>query len=198
MEKQKIKILAIVFMSLYVSIAFACNVFAAASAKVSWVAPIYDEGAGTPALTGLTGYRVYYDTVGDWVTDCTAWAADHNANPLTGNYVDVASGVTIAHFFANSLTAGATYNFSVVAYDGDDNLSNCATEDGTGNTYVSKRVLYSGDINKDGVVNGGDVTTAAGVYLSNSCGISSDVNNDCWVNGGDVTILAEDYLKPAL
>ena len=165
---------------------FAGAVQAAGSATVSWTPPTTDQGGG--ALTGLSGYKVYYDTASHWASSCPAGV---------GSAQDVPGGATASYRFNNNLTAGQTYRFAVVAYDDASpaNVSGCATGAG-GVTEISKKVTYSGDINADWVVNGGDITTMAGYYLTNNS--AADINKDGIVNGGDVTILAEDYLKPAL
>jgi hypothetical protein len=188
MNAQKIKISIITLSILLCSGIVVNNVLAAASATVSWVPPTTDEGGG--ALTGLAGYKVFYNTTSTWLNHLTACTG------LGGTTVDVPGGTTTSYRFNNNLTPGQTYFFAVAAYDNETepNISKCAT--GGGLTEVSKRVSYVGDINNDWVVNGGDVTTLAGVYYTNNS--ASDVNKDGTVNGGDVTLLAEDYLKPAL
>lgn len=176
----------------FANMVFSVNVKADASATVSWTPPTTDEGGG--ALTGLAGYKVYYNTSSTWLNYLTACVLP---GPGIGTEIDVPGGATSSYRFQNSLTPGQTYYFAVAAYDdaSTPNRSKCATTSGS-LTEISKRVSYSGDINNDWVVNGGDSTTMAGVYLSNNS--AADINKDGVVNGGDSTIMAEDYLKPAL
>ncbi|EKE02439.1 MAG: hypothetical protein ACD_20C00388G0003 [uncultured bacterium] len=189
--KQKMKLVLFICTAFFGSIFLVNKVQAAASATLSWVPPTTDEGGG--ALTGLTGYKIYYNTTSTWLNFLNACLLPDPVGSSIG--IDVAGGSTSSYRFSNNLTPGQTYYFAVAAYDDSDNVSKCATSSG-GLTEVSKRVSYSGDINKDWVVNGGDITTLAGVYFTNDS--ESDVNKDGAVNGGDVTVVAEDYLKPAL
>lgn len=161
-------------------------VLAAGSATVSWTPPATDEGGG--ALTGLAGYKVYYDTTSHWTSSC----------PVAGTTVDVPGGATTSYRFNNTLTPGEHYYFTVVAYDDADpaNISGCAS-DGT-DTEVDKVVSYSGDIDAvaDHDVDIDDFTLFATDYGRTSfCGPvnKADINGDCTVDINDFTILAEDY-----
>jgi hypothetical protein len=183
---KKIKFLAIVFPICLLAFSFGNKILAAGSATVSWSAPTTDQGGG--ALTGLAGYRVYYDTASRWASSCSL---------AVGSYVNVSGGSSESYFFNNSLTPGQTYYFTVVAYDDATpaNVGTCAS-DGT-DTEVSKVVTYSGDINAvpDHQVNSSDFTILADDYGESICGPSNkaDINRDCHVNSSDFTILADDY-----
>ncbi|KKP98046.1 MAG: hypothetical protein US25_C0013G0003 [Candidatus Moranbacteria bacterium GW2011_GWE1_36_7] len=196
MLKQKNRFNVFIF-SLIASCAFfvgAGNVQAAASAVVSWTPPTTDEGGG--ALTGLSGYKVYYNTVSTWL-NVLGSCSEGLGTPVSTS-VDVPGAGVSSYRFSNNLVAGQTYYFTVAAYDNAStpNFSKCATTTVGALKEVSKRLSYSGDINNDWVVNGGDITTMIGVYLTNNA--TADINKDGVVNGGDVTILAQDYLQPAL
>ncbi|HBI33913.1 MAG TPA: hypothetical protein DEA43_03650 [Candidatus Moranbacteria bacterium] len=128
MNKQKKLLILILCTGLFSVVAFAKNVKAAGSATVSWTPPTTDEGGG--ALTGLTGYRVYYDTVSHWASSCPT---------NVGNFVNITNGATTSYSFNNTLTAGQRYYFAVVAYDASGNLSGCATG-ANGVTEVSKLI----------------------------------------------------------
>lgn len=156
MEKQKTRLLAVSLLSLFSLMLLTGKSEAYGGAVVSWVAPTTDQGGG--ALTGLTGYRVYYSTS---AIDCTAWNAADQATRLAdagtllpATYRTVSGGSTITSVFSNTtlLTPGSTYNFAVVAYDSSTNLSNCAQTSG-GASFVSKLVSYSADINTTGASN---------------------------------------------
>jgi hypothetical protein len=158
-------------------------VFAAGSATVSWTPPTTDEGGGT--LTGLAGYRVYYDTSSHWADTC----------PLdAGTYVDVPDGAATSKLINNILTAGQTYYFTVVAYDEEStpNISGCATGTG-GVTEVSKQISYSGDVNptKDCTVDNLDYTVLHAYYgTSNN---TADINKDGTVDNLDYAYIHSDY-----
>lgn len=156
------------------------DVFAGASAYVTWVAPITDEGGG--ALTGLTGYRVYYDTSSHWASSCPT---------DVGNYININDGGTEEYFFNNNLIAGTTYYFTVVAYDGSGNLSTCG-ENGGGATEISLTPSYSGDIEG----NDQDVDIFDYNILKTNYGTSNavaNINRSGLVDIFDYTILKGDY-----
>lgn len=185
MKKQKLFLGVIFSLGLFFVLIFGEKTLAAGSATVSWIAPTTDEGGG--ALTGLAGYRVYYDTTSHWTSTCPVDA---------GTYETVTGGGTTSYHFNNDLTAGQTYYFTVMAYDDDNNISGCAS-DGT-DTEVSLQVTYSGDIDAtpDHDVDSNDFTLLASDYGKTSwCGPThkSDINRDCVVNSNDFTILASDY-----
>lgn len=193
MEKQKNKfnILVFLFVACCTFLYGAGQVDAAASAVVSWTPPTTDEGGGT--LTGLAGYKLYYNTTSSWLNHVGTCL------PGLGTVVDVSGGSTASYRLNNNLTPGQTYYFAVAAYDAEatPNVSGCAIGSG-GVTEVSKLVSYSGDINltPDHAVNSNDFTILATDYGRTSfCGPEnkSDINGDCTVNANDFTLLAEDY-----
>ncbi|NTW27108.1 MAG: hypothetical protein HGA36_02170 [Candidatus Moranbacteria bacterium] len=198
MQKQKTKLVLICSLALLSLTAFIGDARADyGGATVSWVAPTLDEGGG--ALTGLTGYRVYYSAA---AIDCTNWDAADQATRLAdagtllpATYKTVSGGGVLKYTFSNttSLTPGLTYNFVVVAYDASTNLSKCAT---TGSaTYVSKAVTFAADLNNDKAVNGGDFSLFRQDYGVVTPSHQSDFNGDDIVNGGDLSLFRQDYSK---
>lgn len=194
MRKQKTRLLIISLLSLFSLALFAGKSEAYGGAVVSWVAPTTDQGGG--ALTGLTGYRVYYSTS---AISCTNWNAADQATRLAdagtllpSTYRTVASGSTITYVFSNTtyLTPGSTYNFAVVAYDSSTNLSNCAQTSG-GASYVSKLVSYSADINNDHYVDYLDYGLFHPNYNTTNAG--ADFDKSGLVNYLDYGILHTDY-----
>jgi hypothetical protein len=184
MTKQKIKIAifaGVIFVTSFVSSQY---VSANGSATVSWVAPTTDEGGG--ALTGLTGYKVYYRA-----TEST-WLGMVGSCVLgLGTSVNVSGGNTTSYFFNNNLTPGTTYYFTVAATDGT-NISNCGITSG-GLTEVSKRVTYSGDLNASQSVDIFDYNILKGVYGTSN--IAGDIDRDSVVGIFDYNILKADYGK---
>ena len=88
------------------------------SAILTWVAPTTDEGGG--ALTGLSGYYVYYGTSPRTGTDpktCT----------MCGYTTKLPVGNVLTYTISN-LPTGYTYYFSVTAYDPAGNESVFSTE----------------------------------------------------------------------
>lgn len=182
LNKKMKKIFFVFFLCFSITLFFAniANVFADASAYVTWTAPATDEGGGE--LTGLAGYRVYYDSSSNWASTCPTDA---------GTYVDVADGETEEYFFNNNLTPGETYYFTVMAYDDSDNLSACAQTVGSA-TEVSQSVSYSGDIEGDDH----DVDIFDYTLLISNYGTSNaaaDINRNGAVGIFDYTILKGDY-----
>lgn len=191
MKKQKLKLLTLTLLTFFVGGFFANKAFGAASATVSWTPPTTDEGGG--ALTGLAGYKVYYNTASTWLNLLTTCL------PGAGTEVDVPGGATSSYRFNNNLTPGSTYYFAVAAYDdaATPNISKCALTGGS-LTEVSKLVSYSGDINAtpDHKVDINDFTLFAVDYGKTAfCGPinKADINGDCTVNINDFTLLAGDY-----
>lgn len=166
---------------LFLFLANTGNVLAAGSATVSWTAPTTDEGGG--ALTGLTGYRVYYDTTSNWASTCSLTA---------GSYENVSSGSTEEYFFSNTLTPGETYYFTVVAYDSSSNMSGCAQTAGSA-TEVSKHVSYTGDLDVDGDVGVSDYAIFHANYGSSGGGTVADMDKDNTVGIIDYAIFHADY-----
>lgn len=174
---------------------FAKESQAAGSATVSWVPPTTDEGGG--ALTGLAGYKVYYDTASHWASSCPT---------NVGTMQNVPGGSATKYYFNNTLTPGSTYYFAVMAFDeaSPANISGCAKTTGNA-TEVSKLVTYSGDINatSDHKVNALDLSllVAQGVYGQTLCTTYSgsvsktDINHDCKVNALDLSVMLADYGK---
>jgi hypothetical protein len=180
--KQKMLLLYSVILGLFFAISFFNSVLAAGSATVSWTPPTENEGGGT--LTDLAGYRVYYDTSSHWTSTC----------PLdAGSYANVADGDASSYHFNNTLTAGHTYYFTVVAYDNANpaNISGCAS-DGT-DTEVNLPVTYSADINpiKDCAVDNLDYTVFHAHY--NESGGVADINKDGTVDNLDYAYIHSDY-----
>jgi len=182
MEKQRFKKITFICLVLFTSLVFVNQASASGSATVSWIAPSSDEGGG--ALTGLTGYKVYYRaTTSTWLGMVGSCLLGLGAS------VNVSGGSTTSYFFNDSLAPGTTYYFTVVATDGT-NISNCGITTG-GLTEVSKRVTYSGDLNASQSVNIFDYNILKGVYgTSNGAG---DVNKDGIVNIFDYNTLKADY-----
>lgn len=197
-KKQKKLNMFIGFVGLCSLLFLAQQVLAFGSARVSWIKPTTDEGG--VALTGLTGYKIFWSTA---AISCAAWnAGDQDyrlANPLSATAVNVTGADTTTYRFktADGLTAGQAYHFAVVATDGT-NLSKCATETG-GATEVSKRVNYAGDINSS---NGGSASKVDGQDVNllktyfgttNSAG---DIDGDGGtVDGADVNLMKADFLQ---
>jgi hypothetical protein len=183
MRKQK-NYLLLTFLASASLLAVSClPVLAAGSATVSWTPPTTDEGGGS--LTGLGGYRVYYDTQSRWASSC----------PLgVGTYIDVPDGAATSKFINNILTAGQTYYFAVVAYDEEStpNISGCATGAG-GVTEVSKQISYSGDVNptKDCAVDNLDYTVLHAYYGTSNA--AADINKDGTVDNLDYAYIHSDY-----
>lgn len=185
MKKQKIKLATFIFVSLMSFVFYTEHALAGASATVSWTPPTTDQGGG--ALTGLTGYKVFYNTSSTWlgmVGTCLLGL---------GTSVNVSGGATSSYFFNNTLTPGNTYYFTVAATDGI-NDSYCATGTG-GVTEVSKRVTYSGDLDVDQTVGIFDYNILKGVYNTSGSSIVGDINKDATVNIFDYNILKGDYGK---
>lgn len=180
-QKKHFFLLAIV--SFFVFNIFVNSVFSAGSATVSWIPPTTDEGGG--ALTGLAGYRVYYDTTSRWATSC----------PLdAGNYVNVTGGSVSSYAFEDTLTAGQTHYFTVVAYDYDNNISGCAS-DGT-DTEVSKLVSYTADMNGDQRVNILDFNLFRSNWGNTNCSNAANFlgkTSNCSVNILDFNVLRSDF-----
>jgi hypothetical protein len=194
MRKQPIGLIKFISFGLLATFAFAGNVLAYGGATVAWVAPTTDQGGG--ALTGLTGYRVYYSTS---AISCTNWNAANQASRqadagtlLPATYRTVAGGSVLRYSFNNTtyLTPGSTYNFAVVAYDSTGNLSNCATGTG-GVTSVSKAVTYTADINADHYVDYLDYGLFHPYY--NTSNSTADFDKSGTVDYLDYGILHTDY-----
>jgi len=192
MKKQRILFSAIILSLLLGGSVFLNEAGAAGSATVSWIAPTTDQGGGP--LTGLSGYKVFYDTASHWKSSC----------PLdAGTAINVKGGNLTSHYFENNLTPGQTYYFAVVAYDNAStpNVSGCATGTG-GVTEVSKLVSYTADINtandSNHKVDLMDFNTFRGNWGKTDCAnIANFVGktNDCVVNLIDFNVLRADYGK---
>ena len=187
MKKQKIKLAVFICVGILLCNVAVKNAQAGASATVSWTPPTTDEGGG--AMTGLTGYKVYYRS------GTSTWLGMSGTCLLgAGTSVDVPGGSSTSYFFNNNLTPGNTYYFTVAATDGI-NTSACGKTAGNA-TEVSKRVSYSADINGDFIVDYQDYGTFHQYYgTSNS---SADFNKDGSANYLDYGILHADYGKPQL
>lgn len=83
------------------------------SAILSWGAPTTDEGGG--ALTGLSGYNVYYGT-------SPRTGIDPKSCTMCG-YTTKLSALNVLTYTISNLPAGHTYYFSVTAYDTTGNES---------------------------------------------------------------------------
>lgn len=141
------------------------NLALAGTANLSWDANTESD---------LAGYEIYYGT-----------------NPRSGNCppdgysgkVDVGK---VTSYTINNLTDGATYYFSVTAYDNSGNESGCSSE-------VSKSTTsLSADFNGDTKVNSVDL----GIMLSNwgsTAKPQSDINQDGAVNSVDLGILLSQW-----
>lgn len=175
----------IFFVSLFFAVSFSVAL-AAGSATVSWTPPTTDEGGGP--LTGLAGYKVYYDTTSRWASNTA------NSCPSAGTVVDVPGGSTTSKFFSNNLTPGTTYYFAVAAYDtaNPPNISKCARTS-SGATEVSKLITYSGDLNNDRAVNLFDFNILHQYY--NTSNSIADIDKNGTVNMLDFNILHLDYGK---
>jgi hypothetical protein len=86
------------------------------------------------------------------------------------------------------LTPGASYSYTVAAYDGAGNTSAQTT------AVSTKTVLKPGDANHDGVVDYLDLSLLAGTWQS-SIDLRADFNADGVVNYLDLSILAANYGK---
>ena len=139
MKKQTIKAGMVISLVLLAVVLSSGNALAFGSATVSWTRPTTDDGGG--ALTGLTGYKIYYGT------SSFGACSLGSATPININDATTTGGTTSYHF-PNNLTPSQTYYFTVVATDGT-NLSSCATGTG-GVTEVSKVVSYTGDVETAG------------------------------------------------
>lgn len=176
--KQELRFLTI-NLFLIATVFFAVNnVWAAGSATVSWIPPTTDQGGG--ALTGLAGYKIYYDTSSHWASSCPT---------DVGTIIDVPSSTATSSRLMNILTPGQTYYFAVMAYDQDNNLSTCATTGAA--TEVSKLISYSADFNTDHTVNALDYSILHSFFGSSNS--TADINKDNTVNSLDFSILHADY-----
>jgi hypothetical protein len=208
MTKQKIRLIALTGVIIFISFISLRHASANGSATVSWIAPITNEDDSTPV--DVTGYRIFYSTS---AIDCTAWdtASDQTtrqAITLAANHVDVTEAATLkdsgdatkrGYTFSttNNLTSGQTYNFAVVAKDGSGNLSKCGQDSGNNKT-VSKEIFHTGNLrNIAGAVGVSDLSILAGDYGKPSwcriAGHPSDINGDCLVNFTDLSIFAGAY-----
>lgn len=182
MIKQKLLLTALITFGVFIFVAFSNEALAGASATVSWTPPNTDQGGG--ALTGLAGYRVYYDTSSHWTSSCPLGA---------GSYVNVSGGSASSYHFNNNLTAGQRYYFTVVAYDtaSTPNISGCATVNGSGATEVNRFLSYSGDLDYDGDIDVFDYNTLHQYY--NTSNSAADIDKDGTVGIFDYNILHGNY-----
>ena len=104
---------------------------------------------------------------------------------------NVITGITDKSYVVEGLTAGTTYTYRVKAVytDGTESAwSNTETVTLPGGGPAYER----GDVNRDGKVNIGDVTTLINMLLSNA---EYDAQADCSLDGrmniGDVTALIQ-------
>ena len=185
MKKHCVKLALFVCMGFLIGAFGTDHASAGASATVSWVPPTTDQGGGP--LTGLTGYKVYYNTASTWL------GMSGTCLLGLGTEVDVTGGSATNYFFNNNLTPGTTYYFTVAATDGT-NTSNCATGTG-GITEVSKRVTYSGDLDGDQTVGIFDYNILKGQYGQSGSGLTADIDHDGTVGIFDYNILKGDYGK---
>jgi chitodextrinase len=88
----------------------------------------------------------------------------------------------------SGLTPGASYSYTVAAYDGAGNTSAQTT------AVSTKTVLKPGDANHDGIVDYLDLSLLAGTWQSRT-DLRADFNADGVVNYLDLSILAANYGK---
>lgn len=110
---------------------------------------------------------------------------------LTGNYyIDVKHRNSLETW---SKSGGVNYT---VAVNTNYNFTT-AVDQSYGNNMILKNgkwCMYSGDIDRDGFINGNDFTFYSSQY-GNSGYLNSDLNGDGIVNGNDFTIFSNNYGK---
>jgi len=119
--------------------------------------------------------------------------SDGIADELEGTYTTV-GGETLSCVNPNFLTVYTAYDFDdtlgvVYSSSNFENLGN--------DNYLG---CLKGDVNHDGMVDGGDFTPLVSLYLKNKGHTdpllsTADVNQDGFIDGGDFTPLVSEYLK---
>ena len=126
------------------------------------------------------------DACGDTDTDGVADELEGTYTPADGNPLSCVNPNFLTVYTAYDFddTIGVVYSSSNFENLGDDNYLGC----------------LKGDVNRDGMVDGGDFTPLVSLYLKNKGHIdpllsTADVNQDGFIDGGDFTPLVSEYLK---
>ena len=144
-------------------------------------------------------------------TSHTYWATSATEN-------SVSSGSSVTWTFSSNLYNGEMYlwlndtcELGSVPIDGEwesplyfgDNIDNSEFYDGAqfvgsgnglaGSDFEFAFTILSGDVNRNGTVDGSDVTIIAGNLNSPGTWTDGDINGDGMVNGSDVTLLAYNW-----
>jgi len=138
----------------------------AGSATVSW-------NANTE--TDLAGYKIYYGT-----------SPRSGACP-TGGYPSVQSVGKVTSYTFNNLNDGATYYFSVTAYDTSNNESTCSSE-------VSKTVISTNYL-PIGSFDGADSVHATGWAYDQNAG-ASPINVHIYIDGVPTANIVANVSRP--
>ena len=144
----------LLIITLFILFAFSFHLALAGTATVSWNANTEPD---------LAGYKIYYGT-----------SPRSGSCPPGGYANNIDVGNVTSHTF-NNLTDGATYYFSVTAYDTSSNESTCSSE-------VSKAMTVK-------TYNVSDFTNLVADWMKTGSGSPADVNSDSIVNSRDLGIM---------
>lgn len=125
-----------------------------------------------------------YTTCDDTVSFFTAPSASYYVSVSHRNSLETWSAST------QPLSPGSYYTQNFTGNQTDAYGSNLIF-------YNSKWCIYSGDINKDGFINGNDFTLFSSQFGLNGY-LGADLNNDGVVNGNDFTLFSSSFGKIAL
>jgi len=146
-----------------------------------------------------TAGSAYNATVGHALTLSAAGSTDPNPGdvPYLTYSWDI-NGVANAAVGANPTLSWAQLSALGIGHSGSYQVD-VRVDDTFGGVTTSVPVnlqvtLLSGDANFDGIVNGQDISLAAGHWLETGADIPGDVNGDGIVNGQDMTLMAGHWL----
>lgn len=139
----------------------------AGTATVSWNANTESD---------LAGYKIYYGT-----------SARSGACP-TGGYPSVVNVGKVTSYIFSNLTEGATYYFSVTAYDTSNNESTCSSE-------VSKIIPAATNYLPIGSFDGADSVHATGWAYDQNAG-TSPINVHIYIDGVPTANIVANVSRP--
>ena len=144
-----------------------------------------------------TGFRADWtdQTVASQVVSYTLEVSNQDGSTGNANY-RLVENITNKYYILDNLTAGATYDFRVMAHyaDGSESLWSNTQEV----TLLQGHAFDLGDVNHDGSVSIADVTVLIDYLLSGgdgACTTCADINGDSSVTIADVTALIDMLLS---